>query len=158
MTQILVISDSHGAVGSYQQVLEREAGRFALLVHLGDGASDSYKLCGSVERLIQIKGNMDHDLYELPANTIGIAVFEAGGVRIAAVHGDRHGVKNHLAGLVQEAKLQKADLILYGHTHAPAVEEINGVICFNPGALKNGEYGIIICGAGIVQSMRHLHL
>ena len=51
--------------------------------------------------------------------------------------------------LVAQAKRERADIALFGHTHVGLLKEINGITVFNPGSLERprdssgGSYGII---------------
>ena len=77
------------------------------------------------------------------------------GVRIMMVHGHNYGVKMTLTPLINTATENKADIVLFGHTHVPfeltvMPENDRGVMLqkplyiMNPGSLKDGaSFGII---------------
>lgn len=41
-----------------------------------------------------------------------------------------------LERLIEEAKLRKADIAFYGHTHRPLIELRDGIMVINPGSLS----------------------
>lgn len=128
MKTVIVLSDSHGRRG----VIEKLFPLFAendYIVHLGDGASDMREVSGRYpEKVYAVKGNCDF------SRGIGELVLEAEGVRMLLCHGHAYGVKSGLSRLVAHAKELGCSVALYGHTHYAAVEEIDGVLCINPGS------------------------
>jgi putative phosphoesterase len=61
-----------------------------------------------------------------------------GSISILATHGDRYRVKSGLSELHRRAVIAKVDVVLYGHTHRAAVDEIDGILFVNPGSLQKG--------------------
>ena len=41
-----------------------------------------------------------------------------------------------ISRLVEKAKNEGVDVLLYGHTHIPMCEEKEGIICCNPGSVS----------------------
>jgi putative phosphoesterase len=76
-----------------------------------------------------VKGNMDvaEVQHLLPARR----VIEAGEFRIGLTHG--HGPPGGMARRVQ-AEFDGVDCIVFGHTHNSHVEELDGILFFNPGS------------------------
>ena len=50
-------------------------------------------------------------------------------------HGHNYGVSMSTDGLREEARLRGVQIVLFGHTHRPFVEEKNGIVLMNPGSL-----------------------
>ena len=71
------------------------------------------------------------------------------GKRIFITHGHHFGVKNSLVALVAKGLQEKADIILYGHTHIPKIEMLDGIWIINPGSFSlpkdsnKGTYAIL---------------
>ena len=65
-----------------------------------------------------------------------------GGKRIFALHGHTRQVKYGLQMLAEAAKEKQADLVLYGHTHMPKVDYIDGIYYLCPGSIRQGSYGL----------------
>jgi len=146
--KILVISDTHRNLQTLTTVLERES-PVNMLIHCGD-------ICGDEERIAAacgcefhaVAGNMDMGS-ELPPE----ALIEAGGRRIFAAHGHRFYVGSGLDDLKETALENGADIVLYGHTHIPYLEETQEITVLNPGSLsyprqlgKQCSYGVIEIG------------
>ena len=86
-----------------------------------------------------------------------------GGLLIFYTHGHLFSVKTGLYDLADAARARGADIALYGHTHEPALTQIDGVWLFNPGALsytRGGEgptYGVLTIDADKVPHFEHRH-
>jgi len=134
--KLLVISDSHG---NYPHALKAHllAGPVDHIIHLGDGADDA----GLMEQVLEVPvhrvaGNCDYDP-EIPTDL----TLDFGGCRVFLTHGNRLLVKNGLKQLIGKGIEVGATVVLYGHTHRPAVESAEGMLLVNPGALKEGVPG-----------------
>lgn len=142
--KIVVVSDTHRDKDVLFDIISRN--RTAdLVVHLGDG-EDEYEDARMVFpeiAFLYVRGNNDWGMY--PTNQ-RITLCGHG---IYMCHGhsfDRSSLRSFLAAT---AKVNKCDIALFGHTHVPVSEEVNGVHIFNPGSphLPRGgnppTYGII---------------
>ena len=142
--RILVFSDSHGNVERMKRVVERTEAD--LILHLGDGERDFEALQESYRGraiFMAVRGNGDF-LSDLPAERI----FEFEGVRFLMLHGHTRNVKHGNEVLEAYARVQKVDLVLYGHTHCaedryyPAEGEAKPFRLFNPGSIGSPGYGL----------------
>jgi len=131
LKKICVFSDSHGYADNMLAAIERE--RPDLVIHLGDGAADLDAVRRRFPALLieSLEGNCDRfcdALTELHATVAGKRIF--------AVHGHRHGVKLDpgLTRLRFAAMEDRADIVLYGHTHAAHNEKSGGMLIVNPGS------------------------
>ena len=61
-------------------------------------------------------------------------MIQAEGISVLCCHGHKYGVKSGPKRLAARAKELGCEVALYGHTHRAKVEEIDGVLCVNPGA------------------------
>ena len=132
---ITVISDTHGNL--YDLDLMR--GDFLssnLIFFLGDGIFDMQKYYYEFEnKVYMVKGNCD--------GFIGCStelIVEVEGVKILLTHGHSFGVKESRQRLSEFAKKHGCTLCLYGHTHTPLVEEIDGITLACPGALASHSF------------------
>ncbi len=138
MFRLGVVSDSHGGFAMVEKVIGHLRGLDAL-AHLGDGAGDARRIAeGANLALFQVAGNCDLSR-ELPGERT--EVFS--GVRTLLTHGHNYKVKHSLFRLALRAREAEAALVLYGHTHVPAVDTAQGAVLVNPGALMDGRYAII---------------
>ncbi len=145
--RILVLSDSHSDVYSLKTAIEnhREAD---VVIFLGDGERDFYEISSEIgnKHLIMVKGNCDLASLQEANRTENIA-----GKKIFITHGYLENVKFGDDTLIYKGQSFGADIILYGHTHIPVSKYIDGVYVFNPGSIRNGDYGFIdITEKGII--------
>ena len=136
--KILVLSDSHGDGDSIEQAFDRE--KPDEVIFLGDGIRDieffSYTFPKAY--VSSVRGNCD---FFSRINDEFTASFD--GVNVFACHGHTYNVKSGVSYLAYTSKRRNSSLALYGHTHEPYCEIIDGVTVFNPGSIRNGRYGII---------------
>ncbi|HEX5132383.1 MAG TPA: metallophosphoesterase family protein [Candidatus Krumholzibacteria bacterium] len=117
-----VISDTHGLLRP--EALTALTGS-QFIVHAGDVGPE--RILFALERiapLTAVRGNTDTEGWarRLPMT----AVLEAGGVRIYVVH--------DIAGLDIDPVAAGVSVVVYGHSHRPAVEHRGDVLFLNPGA------------------------
>jgi putative phosphoesterase len=151
LTRVGVIADTH-----CPEFLDRLPSRIFevfdgvdLIIHAGDinGEATLAEL-GRLAPVDAVRGDHDHSLATLPLSRELVVE----GKRITVVHGNRSRwleEPNTLAwtlslgyfkphqGLARDLKRRfpNADAIIYGHTHRPSAETIDGVLLFNPGGV-----------------------
>lgn len=129
---ILVVSDTHGSNTTFRTAVDIERGHFDEVYHLGD-VCDGEQMIRSIAEcpVIFVKGNCD-GFSRLP----GELDFTESGHHIFMAHGHRYFVGFDASGMVEEARKRGADVALYGHTHVPYCEMIDGILAVNPGSLS----------------------
>ncbi len=145
--RILVFSDSHGNMTEMMAAMKNE--RFDMLMHAGDYGEDLVRAAGMMGLSVPVhvvRGNCDPNS-EYPREVMA----ETEGVRIFIVHGNRQAVKSGINRLYYYALEQNADVVVFGHTHAPLVKNTGDLYLLNPGtiAVPHGygkSYGIIEIG------------
>lgn len=139
--RILVVSDTHGDSRSLHKVLLAQS-TADVVIHLGDGASDiqTVKYDFPNKMFIQVKGNCDF-ASSLPEKEIVTLADK----RIFCTHGHIYDVKWDSDKIISVAKQNDANILLFGHTHIPIANYIDGLYVLNPGSLKGfgGTYGYI---------------
>lgn len=149
--RIIVTTDSHGRRGNLFDIIERHIDNADLFINLGDSNSgndfeDAKLYFGSKLRIHAVAGNCDWSS-TLPYEKI----INANGKKVFFCHGQTYYVKHGYETLMEAAKAKGADIALFGHTHTPYNNYINGIHFFNPGAAADGRYGIIdITDGGII--------
>lgn len=135
--RILVISDSHGRTSKIEQAIEKEIDAKHIFF-LGDCVKDieDYPFIYPDRTFHIVSGNCDYSSVFKTADTVTIA-----GKKIFFTHGHHLSVKSGLERLKQFAKVEKADIVLYGHTHIAKTEYANGVHFVNPGSLCSAREG-----------------
>ena len=129
--RIIILSDTHGNYARAAKAVSM-AGPVDLVIHLGDEYADSI-LVGQFCQLpvLAVPGNCDIGCSEPRVRTVTMA-----GKRILLTHGDSYGVKNGLHHLIKKGEGERADIVLFGHTHYPLVQETDGMLLVNPGTLQ----------------------
>lgn len=144
--KILVLSDSHSALSFMRLCVEQIMPD--AIVHLGDHYDDGETLKEEYPdiRLYQVPGNCDR--YRCPPYVQEILITRVCGVELYMTHGHKHRVKQDIGLLLRDAKLSKADAVLYGHTHIPnCYQDMDGLWVLNPGSC--GYYG---GSAGLIET------
>lgn len=138
--RFLIFSDTHGLREPMRDLYKLYPNDG--IIHLGDHIDDARWMMHYTagHPVYQVKGNCDFGAAG-PEDQL----LELGGVKFLLMHGHRFGVKSGYGGALAEAKRRGADVLLFGHTHLPFLEEREGVLMMNPGSLRNPnrDYGII---------------
>lgn len=153
--KILVISDSHNVILDSQIENIKKEGNFDLLIHCGDKYNDAEQFAEklNIEKVLNVPGNCDFDYNNI--GTKSNIIEEIQGKKFIITHGHTHYVKLNLNKLKNFAKKNKADVVLYGHTHKSKNEMFDNVLFFNPGSTtfpKDGKasYGVLDITDGII--------
>ncbi|MCE5192611.1 metallophosphoesterase [bacterium] len=129
--QILVVADSHGDTSNIREAMRLHPD-IARVLHCGDGEADVVALSRAYP-LVDfdgVHGNCDRGaLFPLDR------LLRIGGRRIFMTHGHSFGINYGVDGLVEQAKKDRADAVLFGHTHRPLIEQVGGILLVNPGSI-----------------------
>ena len=131
--KILVVSDTHRKDDNLKLVLSEEC-PLDMLIHLGDAEGSEHFVPDWVNpecRMEMVLGNNDFFSRLDREREIDIA-----GHKAFITHGHYYGVSMGPEGLVDEAKSRGCDIAMYGHTHRPFLDVIDGVTVLNPGSLS----------------------
>jgi putative phosphoesterase len=146
MKKIVVTSDSHGKKENIYRIYKKNRDA-DLFIHLGDYASDVETAESRLGiDVVCIKANGDISSF-LPLKQVLIV----DGKRIAAVHGHVERVKWSLIKLNFLAQEEQADVVLFGHTHIPLIEN-SGTLFVNPGYAYSGQYAVVTIDKGVVNA------
>lgn len=146
--KIMVVSDIHGSAFYCEQMLEaykREEPDKMLL--LGDilyhgprndlpkeyNPKKVIKILNDIKsQLMCVRGNCDTEVDQMVLEFPILAdycILYSGARMILATHGHNHNASSM-------SMLNSGDILLHGHTHIPAFEEVNGYIYVNPGSIS----------------------
>jgi putative phosphoesterase len=138
----LVVSDSHGETDKVQRLFRKMENQFDILIHLGDGAQDLVSFEGKAKTL-QVRGNMDENtlspFFQHPLEN----VLDVETNKIWLLHGHSYNVHLGLPLLKKAAREKNVRVVLFGHTHKKDSFSQDGILYFNPGAMKNDDFGLI---------------
>ena len=128
----LVFSDSHGRLENLLRAVDRHPD-FQAIFHLGDiGNDEPYLRSITPYPVYIVRGNCDYAMNLKENLTV-----EFGGKRIAMCHGHRY--LNYGGGtdsLRYFGLQQQADMVMFGHTHVPLLEDTGDIILLNPGSIS----------------------
>lgn len=129
--RILIASDTHGNDLTLERAI-KECGHLDLLIHAGDVNQSEDYIRAIAECPVQmIRGNNDF-FTQLPAEK----EFTVGEYKIFLTHGHAYCVNAGYETIRREARAREADIVIFGHTHRPLIEEKQDLIVLNPGSLS----------------------
>lgn len=130
-----VIADTHVTDGGWRRLPLEVPALFArfrvgLILHAGDVCVPAVlEALSRVAPVIAVIGNNDNA--ELRAHCREREMIEVGPYRIALLHG--HGGRS-ARDEAQRRFAGKADRVIYGHSHIPKIERVEGTVLFNSGS------------------------
>ena len=136
--KILICSDSHTRLDYFQKAIETE--NPGMVIFAGDHSTDAIDMSLVYNEIPFkiVRGNTDY----FDRETKDTEIFEIDGKKVFLTHGHLFGVKSNLKELEEKAISEKVDICIFGHTHKEYMEERNGIIYLNPGALQDKKYVI----------------
>lgn len=141
--KIIVVSDSHGRVGSLLEAVEREMPD--RMFHLGDLIRDAQELQSVYPDIPMdaVEGNCDG--WSVQKHDLEVTV---GGLRFFLTHGHFYQAKFGPGALLQEGRARGVDAVCYGHTHEPVAQlQPDGLWLINPGTVggihNRATYGVL---------------
>ncbi len=131
MKKALIFSDSHGRIENMLDVISKNKDVDAIF-HAGDIERDADRLRNSVMCPVYIvKGNCDW-FGSMPEKI----TVEFAGKKVAICHGHRYLNMGNKDLLTYFGREEGADLVIFGHTHVPFLEQAYPVTLLNPGSIS----------------------
>ncbi|MCH5266620.1 MAG: metallophosphoesterase [Lachnospiraceae bacterium] len=131
MRQALVFSDSHGKNDGMLEVIRRYP-EVQAIFHLGDSERGLERIEEAVScPLYAVRGNCDF-MSDLPPEL----VVDFAGHRLAMCHGHRYLNYGSIDAMKYWALEQEADIVMFGHTHIPYLEQGYELTVLNPGSIS----------------------
>ena len=138
--RIVIMSDSHGAVGTLLDIIERHRDNTDLFIFLGDVDNDFDEVLMAYPdiKYKRVAGNNDRYSSHTTSDLITL-----NGKKIFFTHGHIFHVKHGNEEIIEYCRKIGADNCLYGHTHKQFTNYDNGLYIMNPGTAFTGAYGVI---------------
>ncbi|MCH5253022.1 MAG: metallophosphoesterase [Lachnospiraceae bacterium] len=131
MKKALIFSDSHGKNENMLDVIKRFP-EVEAIFHAGDIEGGADRLREAVDCPVYIvRGNCDFTPKLSPNLTV-----EFGAKKIAICHGHRYLDLGGLDKLKYWALEREADVVIFGHTHIPYLEQGGKLTVINPGSIS----------------------
>ena len=128
--RILIVSDTHGRNNSYLELVEKWQ-PLDMVIHCGDVEGSEYLVSEAAGcKTVIVQGNNDY-FSDLPREI----EMEIGKYKVMVTHGHPYYVNMGHEFLAKEASARRINIVVYGHTHRPVIEKMNGVLVLNPGSL-----------------------
>ena len=143
--RIGVLSDTHLShlTQAFIEFVENRFGDCQLLVHTGDFTTPEvyYYLRDTLSKnFVAVHGNMDPP--ELRSLLRDKLIVNVEGVKIGVIHGwgPRGGLRQRVL-----SRFEFVDILIYGHSHEPFADWIDGVFLINPGSCAGNMDGSRSC-------------
>ncbi|TVP91463.1 metallophosphoesterase family protein [Alkalibacterium sp.] len=126
--KLIIVSDNHGDTYYMEEILSIYENEVDSWIHCGDSEmKENHPLWQNYKTVI---GNMDYATgFELER----LVEFKEN--KFLVVHGHKHAVKQSNEEMKKRAKEEGVDIVFFGHTHIPSVEQEDGILFINPGSL-----------------------
>jgi len=140
--RILVISDTHipTAANKLPKIIKKEAKISKCCIHAGDFTS--YSILAELNKITQVygvSGNMDDSTIQEMLPDQRIITLDKLVIAITHSCGSPKNIINQVKKKFSKHN-QKIDIFIFGHSHVPLDEEINGQLFFNPGSATDTIY------------------
>ena len=149
---LLIFSDTHLDTKRMEYAIKQV--NPDVVIHLGDNIDDTTKIREMLPDtpFYLVKGNVDT---QTAGDTEKLMII--GTVKIFMTHGNEYHVKEGLSRLLKRAIEQKADLVLFGHTHGAVIVKEEDMTLMNPGQMeehkqrKRASYGVVTIVDGEIE-------
>lgn len=139
--RILVVSDTHGDLRTLMKAVNAQSSA-EIIVHCGDGDEQVQYLKDTIKdkMIVGVRGNCDWC-----SNLLSKEILSVSGKRIFITHGHLYNAKVGLYTIMCAAREEKADILLFGHTHNAMTYYEDGLYVMNPGSCSGymASYGYI---------------
>lgn len=139
--RILVVSDTHGDFRTLLKAVNSQP-TAEIIVHCGDGDEQVQYLKDNFKdkMIVGVRGNCDWC-----SNLLSKEIIRVCGKTIFITHGHLYNAKTGLYTIMCAAREEKADILLFGHTHNALTYYEDGLNVLNPGSCSGymASYGYI---------------
>lgn len=144
--RLVILSDSHGGYANFRKVILKHMDEAKAFLFLGDGSQEfnTAKIDFPDLEFHAVKGNNDI-MFDQPLQRI----VSYSNTNILMMHGHTAPIFYFTENIVESAKQNNCQIVLYGHTHVPVTDYCDGVHILNPGSIQyprggtKKSYGVI---------------
>ncbi|NLV20696.1 MAG: metallophosphoesterase [Syntrophomonadaceae bacterium] len=130
-----VVADTHGDTDKICQHLKQW--KLDQLIFAGDYYRDGKKIAQTLQiNYYGVRGNCDRSEPSARDEEI-VTVIDK---RFYILHGHQYGVKQSMTRLHYRALELEADVVIYGHTHAAQLQQIDHIWMINPGSASRPRF------------------
>lgn len=129
--RILIVSDTHRRHGNLERVLQK-VGPLDLMIHLGDAEGEEdyiESIAGCPLEIIAGNNDFFSRLDREKELTLGK-------YKVLLTHGHYYYVTVGLENIKEDARARGKDIVMFGHTHRPCIEQEDGITALNPGSIS----------------------
>ena len=130
-SRILIVSDTHGKHENFRKAV-RQVRPIDLLIHAGDVEGHEDLIAEIAGCPVQIVSGNNDFFTDLPREK----EFNVGRYKVFLTHGHYFYVAMGPERIIEEAASRSSDIVIFGHTHKPAVIRSQGIIAINPGSIS----------------------
>lgn len=134
--KILIVSDTHGHAEDYYKLLKKIA-PMDLVIHCGDAEGQENEMEIATRQIsncpfVIVAGN--NDFFSDLKKEVSLTLENH---HILVTHGHSYYVSMEQEFIKREAKARGYDVVIYGHTHRPLLDESDPAItALNPGSIS----------------------
>lgn len=129
--RILIVSDTHKKHENLRMAL-RQVSPIDLVIHLGDAEGYESQIQTICDCPLEIVAGNNDFFSSLPREK----EIMVGDYHVFLTHGHDYYVNVGIEELKREAAVRGADIVMFGHTHVPFLEEEENLVVLNPGSLS----------------------
>ena len=129
--KILIVSDTHRSHRAYTAMIDKE-GEIDMLIHLGDVEGGEYYIEETAMCPVHMVAGNNDFFTPLPREE----EFYIGDKKVFITHGHHYYVSRGLERIIAAGINRSADIVMYGHTHRPAIEQEGNMLILNPGSIS----------------------
>jgi len=129
--KVLIVSDTHGKDLILKKVLEKVQ-PIDMFIHCGDVEGSEDYIRSLVDCPIHMVAGNNDFFCDLPNED----EFSIGKYRVLVTHGHYYYISMGTQMLKEDAKARGFDIVMFGHTHRPCLEQGEDITVLNPGSLS----------------------
>lgn len=129
--KILIVSDTHGRDTTLKHLLA-QVKPIDMLIHCGDVEGSEDYIRGMADCPVHIVAGNNDFFCELPKEE----EFLIGKYRVLLTHGHYYYITMGTQMIKEDGRARGFDIVMFGHTHRPYLEQDKDIVVLNPGSLS----------------------